>query len=652
MCGIVGFIDFGRNKSKQTLERQVAAMTDTLIHRGPDGSGTWVDEKIGVALGHRRLAVIDLSPEGHQPMASPSGRYVIVFNGEVYNFWELRKDLEKRGYAWRGHSDTEVMLAAFEALGVEEAIKNFVGMFAFVLMDTKEGKLYLFRDRMGEKPLYYGWVGKIFLFGSELKVLRSHPAWRGDIDRDALCLFLRHNYIPTPYSIYKGIRKLLPGTFLCLNLDTAHSVQEPKPYWSLKEQVLSGKENSFQGTEEEAREVLHQLLKRSVRHQMVADVPLGAFLSGGIDSSTIVALMQDQRSQPVKTFTIGFWEKDYSEANRAKMVAQHLGTEHTELYVTPKEALEVIPKLPEIYDEPFADASQVPTYLISKLTRNYVTVCLSGDGGDELFAGYNRYYWSNYIWKKVRKIPVTWRSFLSRRIQALSPDKWDRLFCALKSIPWSNLRQRTPGYKLHKLAEVITARDAHDLYYGLTSCWKSPEEVIIGGKEPSTLLTDGTSWPVLTNFTEHMQYLDMCTYLQDDILVKVDRASMAVSLESRAPYLDHRIAEFSWRLPMSMKINDGKTKWLLRQVLYNYVPRELVDRPKAGFALPIDSWLRGPLRDWAEELLKERHLKQTGYLNPIPIRKKWTDHLSGKGNWQYYLWNILMFQLWLEANSS
>jgi len=649
MCGITGFIDFNCDKPKDVLQRQIAAMTDTLVSRGPDDSGAWVDERLGLALGHRRLSVIDLSPEGHQPMVSPNGRYIIVFNGEIYNFQELRKDFEKFGLTWRGHSDTEVILAAFETLGVEGALKVFVGMFAFALWDKKDHKLYLSRDRMGEKPLYYGWMDKVFFFASELKALRMHPAWRGEIDRDAMCLYLRHNYIPAPYSVYKEIRKLPPGTLLSINLDNGFNLKKPEPYWSLKDVVESGKKNFFPGTEEEALETLHELLKTTIRQQMVADVPLGAFLSGGVDSSTVVALMQAQSVRSVKTFTIGFKEEGYNEAEKARKVAEHIGTEHTELYVSPKEALNTIPMLPKIYDEPFADASQLPTYLISKLTKNYVTVSLSGDGGDELFAGYNRHYWAGKIWNKMSKFPDRWREFLSRTLQSLSPNQWDGFFYALKGIPWAYFRHMTPitpGYKIHKLAEVLMSKDPHDLYLGLVSYWKSPEEVIFGGKEPSTLLTDVTAWPELSNFTDRMQFLDMCSYLPDDILVKVDRASMAVSLESRAPYLDHRIAEFSWKLPFSMKIKNGKSKWLLRKMLYKYVPMMLVDRPKAGFDVPLNSWLRGPLREWAEELLNEENLRKAGYFDPIPIRMKWKEHLSEKRDWQYYLWGILMFQAW------
>jgi len=647
MCGITGFFDTSASLAGDTMQRIVVAMADALRHRGPDDTGMWVDEAAGVALGHRRLSIIDLSPAGHQPMVSPCGRYVIVYNGEVYNFPDLKGELERRGSEFRGESDTEVILAAMAEWGIEEAVGRLNGMFAFVLWDRQERELYLVRDRVGIKPLYYGWVGKVFLFGSELKALRRFPKFPSEVDRDSLCLLLRHNYIPAPRTIYRGFHKLEPGYLLRV---TARGDVEEKRYWSLERVVGRALSDPFRGSEEEAEEALDTLLRDAVRCRMVSDVPLGAFLSGGIDSSTVVALMQAQSDRPVRTFSIGFHESGYNEAVYARWVAEHLGTDHTELYVTPKEAMEVIPSLPEIYDEPFSDSSQVPTYLVSKLTRNHVTVSLSGDGGDELFAGYNRYFWGHSIWRKIGWIPkVVRRKVLSRGLRRVSPASWDRLFHKISPVLPDKLRQVQPGDKLHKLAEILDVDSADELYFRLVSHWKNPGEVIIGGVEPLTILRE-KRWEEIDNFIPRMQFLDLMTYLPDDILAKVDRASMAVSLEARVPLLDHRVVEFAWRIPLAMKIKKGKGKWLLRQVLSRYLPSALVERPKMGFGVPLDAWLRGPLRDWAEALLEEHRLLKEGFFKPEPIRRKWKEHLSGKRNWHYYLWDILMFQAWLEKN--
>ncbi len=645
MCGIAGYINCTGNNFPH--EETLRKMTDTLKDRGPDDEGMWFEKGNGVALGHRRLSIMDISPLGHQPMQSVYGRYVIVFNGEIYNHNEIRKDLEmEAGYQWRGHSDTECMLAAIERWGLFPAVKRFVGMFAFALWDREERVLSLVRDRLGEKPLYYGWTGHTFLFGSELKALRMHPAWRGEINRDALALFVRHNYIPTPYSIFQNIYKLVPGTILTIR---GEGPAVPQPFWSARDIAEQGSAGPFRGTETEAIEQLDYLLRDSVKQQMVADVPLGAFLSGGVDSSTIVALMQDQSSRPVKSFTIGFQERDYNEAEYAKAVARHLGTEHTELYATPQDALDVIPKLPLLYDEPFSDSSQIPTFLISQLTRKHVTVSLSGDAGDELFAGYNRYFLGRSIWKSIGWIPGAIRNASATALSAISSRTWESLFRVLGPGLPGKMRQSNPVDKVQKLLEVLKVNNNIDLYLRLVSHSKTPSAVAINSAEPPTLLTDRDSWADLKDFTQSMMFLDLVTYLPDDILVKVDRAAMGVSLETRVPFLDHRIVEFAWQIPLSMKIRNGQGKWLLRQVLHKYVPRELIERPKTGFGVPIDSWLRGPLREWAEGLLDERRLKKEGYLNPFPIRQKWIDHLSGKRNSQYYLWNILMFQAWLEC---
>lgn len=665
MCGIAGFLGFGESRS-DAVANVAMHMGDAIRHRGPDNSGLWRDDAAQIALVHLRLSILDLSPNGAQPMLSASGRYVLSFNGEIYNHLELRKELsgspppgvhasrsppegEGANTRWRGHSDTETLLAGFEAWGVEATLKKAVGMFAFALWDRAERLLYLARDRMGEKPLYYGWQNGVFLFGSELKALKGHPLFRAEINRDALTLLLRHNYIPAPHSIYKGIHKLLPGTFLRLKLDGEQArgaLPNPVSYWSLSAAVEAGVREPFPGNDVEAISALEARLKEAVGLQMVADVPLGAFLSGGVDSSTVVALMQTQSSRPVRTFTIGFNEEGYNEAEQAKAVARHLGTDHTELYVTPRETMDVIPRLPSLYDEPFSDSSQVPTFLVSQLTRRHVTVSLSGDAGDELFGGYNRYFWASGIWRRLRRLPVGLRRLLARGLVTCSADTWNSVYRVLAPALPSGWQLSRPGDKAHKLAEILALPSQEALYRGLVSHWKSPADIVLGAVEPATVLTDRSAWPPLPDFEQRMMYLDAVSYLPDDILVKVDRAAMAVSLETRVPFLDHRVVEFAWRLPLSMKIRDGQGKWILRQVLNKYVPQELIERPKMGFGVPLDSWLRGPLRDWAESLLDESRLKREGFFRPEPIRRMWTEHLSGQRNWQYYLWDVLMFQAW------
>lgn len=628
-------------------------MSDTLVHRGPDDEGSFVDEAAGLALGFRRLSIIDLSPEGHQPMTSKDGRHVLIFNGEIYNFQELRRELEKLGHHWRGHSDTEVMLAAFTEWGFEPAIKLFNGMFALALWDKRERVLHLTRDRIGEKPLYYGFSGSTFLFGSELKALRAHPEFKAEINRDALALFLRYNYIPAPYSIYQGIYKLTPGTYLLLDerASSLGQLPEPLPYWSAREAAETGTASPFEGTEAEATRELEALLTDAVGLRMVADVPLGAFLSGGVDSSTVVALMQAQSSQPVRTFSIGFTEEAYNEARHARAVAEHLKTDHTELYVTPEDAMAVIPRLPALYDEPFSDSSQIPTFLVSQLARRHVTVSLSGDGGDELFAGYNRYLLGESVWNKISWMPKGSRAVAAGALTTVSPRAWDRAFTGLKPFLPSRLQHQRPGDRLHKLAEILTVPDVEAMYMNIVSHWKQPTRLVPGSSEPRTILTDEKHWANLPGIIQRMMYLDAVTYLPDDILVKVDRASMGVSLEARVPFLDHRVFEFSWRLPLSLKIREGQSKWPLRQILYKHVPPRLIERPKMGFGIPVGEWLRGPLRDWAESLLDEGRLKREGLLNPEPVRRKWEEHLRGVRNWQYYIWDVLMFQGWLEEEA-
>lgn len=651
MCGLTGFLQ-GNGSSAATAQVVARKMSDRIANRGPDDTGVWVDEAAGIALAHRRLSILDLSPAGHQPMLSAIGRYVIAFNGEIYNHLDIRKELESQEYApsWRGHSDTETLLAGIEAWGLETTLKKSIGMFAIALWDTQTRTLTLARDRIGEKPLYYGWQGegdaRVFLFGSELKALKAHPAFAAEIDRGALCLLMRHNYIPAPYSIYQGIAKLEPGCLLSVSLKQPEA--KIWKYWDAAEVARAGVAKPFTGTAEQAVDALEVLAKDAVRQQMMADVPLGAFLSGGIDSSTVVALMQAQSSRPVKTFTIGFNEAGYNEAVHAKAVARHLGTEHAELYVTPEQAMEVIPRLPGLYCEPFADSSQIPTLLVSQLAKQHVTVSLSGDAGDELFCGYNRYQFTENLWRKLSLVPVSLRALAAKGIISVSPSAWDRV---ARFIPGAGCYAAL-GDKLHKGADVLSSVTADALYLGMVSHLHNPADWVINGQEPVTRLTEPHPELAGLSVVERMMALDMISYLPDDILVKVDRAAMGVSLEGRMPFLDHRLVEFAWSLPLNYKLRDGQTKWPLRQVLYRHVPRELIDRPKMGFGIPLHDWLRGPLRDWAENLLDEARLVREGYFHSAPIRKKWAEHLSGKRNWANHLWGVLMFQVWLENEFS
>jgi asparagine synthase (glutamine-hydrolysing) len=649
MCGIAGYWHLDLQVDRAQSQGIVTAMTDTLVRRGPDSQGTWIDPAVGIGLGHRRLAILDLSPQGAQPMISHDGRYAIVFNGEIYNFGVLRSELDRSGYQFGGHSDTEVMLAAIVEWGVAAAVKRFVGMFAFALWDMQERVLHLGRDRMGEKPLYYGWVGNTLLFGSELKALVAHPQWVGKIDRNALTLFIRYGYIPAPYSIYQGIQKLTPGTIISFPTEQAQTAQ-PIAYWDLQTVVKEGIENPFVGSDTEAIDRLDTLLRQTIQAQMVADVPLGAFLSGGIDSSTVVALMQAQSTRPIATFSIGFEEQQYNEAEYAKAVAQHLGTEHTELYVKAEDALALISKLPHLYDEPFADSSQIPTFLLSELTRQHVTVSLSGDAGDELFGGYSRYLTGVDLWQKIDRLPSSLRQLCAGMMRSLPPDKWNAVVDRIGRI-LPLLRSVKPGQRIEAIGNIIGSKNQLELYTQLVSLCKNPNQIVINSTEPETIIDRPPAWIDLNlDFASQMMYLDSMTYLPDDILVKVDRAAMGVSLESRVPFLDHQIIEFAWQLPHSMKFRDRQGKWLLRQVLYKYVPQQLIDRPKMGFGVPIDLWLRNELRDWAEALLDESRLKQEGFFNPQAVRQQWADHLSGEFDRCYLLWNILMFQSWLEHN--
>lgn len=651
MCGVAGLWS-PKGMNGADLRNIAQSMARSLTYRGPDDGGVWVQESAGIALGHRRLSILDLSAEGHQPMVSSGLRYVISYNGEVYNSAELRQELESAGFRFRGHSDTEVMLAAFEAWGIPEALRRFIGMFAFALWDQQRRELHLVRDRLGIKPLYYGWVGGRLLFGSELKALRACPGFDAPIDRGALALYLRHSYIPAPYSIYRGVFKLLAGRLLTITeeqlarkIPTAELAEGAQVYWSARQVATEGLNRTFAGSDTEATGHLETVLRDAVRLRMMADVPLGALLSGGVDSSTVVALMQAQSSRPIKTFSIGFYEDKYNEAGYAARVARHLGTDHTELYVTPEEAQAVIPSLPQMFDEPFADSSQIPTYLVSRLARTAVTVSLSGDGGDELFAGYDRYFRTLAVWSKVSRLPAAGRRALAAALMR-SPDSLLRLLASVARA--TALADALSPDRLRKLGAMVSSSTAEALYFEFLSHWREPSKVVIGAEEPDHFLGRSANWKISERLIDNMCFADLSSYLPDDILTKVDRASMAVSLEARVPILDHRVVEFAARLPLHMKVRDGQSKWLLRQVLYRYVPPELLDRPKMGFGVPIDEWLRGPLRDWAEDLLSEERLRREGFFNPAPIRAKWQEHLSGRRRWHYYLWDVLMFQSWWE----
>jgi asparagine synthase (glutamine-hydrolysing) len=641
MCGFAGFL--GGDNSKPVAMKLLQSMTDTIIHRGPDDGGEWFDEEKQIGLGHRRLSIVDLSIAGHQPMASYSGRFIIAFNGEIYNHLELRELLNNKiDNQWNGHSDTETLLAGFEVWGIEETIKKSIGMFAFSVWDKSKQTLILGRDRLGEKPLYYGWQNGILLFGSELKALRSHPDFENEINRDALTLYLRHFYIPAPYSIYKNIYKLLPGQLLEVNpLNKNMNFIE---YWSFNEVVNDKGERQFKGDAEQAVLGLESVLKASIKQQMIADVPLGAFLSGGVDSSTVVALMQSLSDKPVRTFSIGFNEDGYNEAIHAKDVAEHLGTDHTELYVTPEEAMDVIYKLPQLYDEPFADSSQIPTYLVSKMAKEYVTVSLSGDAGDELYCGYSRYTLSQELWKKLSKIPHPIRLLSANFIKLMPIKFWN----VLNGFLPPRFKKDNLGDKLYKAARLIETKEFEDLYRGMISVWEDPEEIVIDAKEQLNVTKDKLQKTNIDNVIEEMMGIDTLSYLPDDILAKVDRSGMGVSLESRIPFLNHKVVEFAWTLPLKYKMHLGVTKWCLKEVLYRYVPKPLIDRPKMGFGVPIGTWLRGPLKEWAEALIDGNRLREEGFFNPEQIRIKWEEHQSGKRNWQHQLWTILMFQMWYE----
>jgi asparagine synthase (glutamine-hydrolysing) len=645
MCGISGFIQQGQ--TGDYLRATATAMADALSHRGPDGSGVWVDEPAGVALSHRRLSIQDLSPAGRQPMESACGRFVITFNGEVYNFRPLRAELEKAGHSFRGHSDTEVILAAVREWGMDGALPRMQGMFAFGLWDRQERTLTLVRDRVGKKPLYYGWFGDTFLFGSELKALRQHPAFRGDIDHDALGTFIQYSWIPSPYSIFRGVQKLPPGTSLTISSRGAEV--RPRAYWSAREVAERGEREPFPGTAAEAVDALDELLRDAVSERMIADVSLGAMLSGGFDSTLVVAIMQALSREPVKTFSIGFHEAEYNEATHAAAVAGHLGTDHTELYVSSAEAMAVIPELPTLYDEPFADASQIPTFLVSRLARRDVTVALTGDGGDELFAGYTRYPSALKNWRRVGGTPLALRRGGQRLARLLLNPGWGILdhFAGAERGPAAKAGRALA--KMERKMERWAATDAVDMFACMSVHGLTNKRFVPDARTQATVLNDRSRWPDVREPLQAMMYLDALGFMSDDILVKVDRASMGVSLEVRSPLLDHRIMEFAWSLPIGLRIGAGGGKLVIRDLLARYVPREMTDRPKAGFNVPVGEWLRGPLRDWAEALLDPVRISQQGLLDNSAVRRLWRQHQSGWRNHKNLVWSLLMFQAWYDT---
>lgn len=641
MCGVAGFLFTHRetNDPRGVISR----IAESLRHRGPDDGGSWVDEEAGVALGHRRLAVIDPSAGGRQPMISHEGRYVLSCNGEIYNFIELRDELTREGVRFQGRSDTEVLLAAVERWGLDAAIRRSIGMFAFVLWDRTARTLHLVRDRMGEKSLYCGWRGKSFLFGSELKALRAHPDWEGDINADALADYMKLGYVPAPRSIYRGIYKLPPASILSLHTsDPPGHLPEPRAYWRAEDLVERASAEKRAFSDDEALDQLEEVLKRSVRQMLRSDAPLGAFLSGGVDSSTVVALMKAASGASVRTFSIGFHEEGYDEAHHAREMARHLETEHTELYAGPGEALEVIPHLPRLYDEPFADPSQIPTHLLCALTREHVTVALSGDGGDELFGGYNRYFWAPRVWRWNHRLPERVKTRIAKGLVTRLP-VLARYYEKISPLLPRRYQVEMAGEKILKLANLLDTRSLDEMYERLKTQGDASVCLHTQRDPVSTLAI-----PIGLNDAEWMIYRDMVEYLPDDILVKVDRAGMGASLEVRAPYLNHRVVEFVWSLPLRLKLRGGEGKWILRRLLSRYAPASLTQRPKMGFAVPIGGWLRGPLKDWAENLLTESRLREEGFFRADSIRAMWEQHASGERDRQYCLWGVLMFQAWLD----
>lgn len=648
MCGFVGFLGGEISTNTPLAKKTIQNMTDLIVARGPDSGGSWIDSKNTIALGHRRLSILDLSSMGRQPMSSASARYTIAFNGEIYNHLELRSRVEKRSESvrWQGTSDTETLLACIEIWGIETTLKEIIGMFAFALWDSLSGTLTLARDRFGEKPVYYGWqnsgLGKVFLFGSDLKAFKGHPEFSPSVNRDSLCLFLRYKYVPSPHCIYQDFYKLDPGCYI--QIFKGESSVEPKYYWSAEEVAKESILNPFDGDFFDASKYLEGKIRKAVSRQTISDVPLGTFLSGGIDSSLITSILQEQSSKPIKTFTIGFEDKAYNEAEYAKKIAEVLGTDHHELYVSPERSLSLIPELPQAYGEPFADSSQIPTLLLSELVKSEVSVALSGDAGDEIFCGYNRYTLADDIWNKLNVLPYPARNLFSIGLDSIPSRLFDMVSAYSKVGDFSSRLAE----KVQKVSNILKADSKKSLYYSLTSDWTDPSEWVIDGSEPSTKITSDNVKLDGWCSKRYMMMMDLLTYLPDDILTKVDRASMACSLEVRVPFLDHELVEATFQVPIAHHLSGGKSKAILRDILYQSVPKDLIERPKMGFGVPLDSWLRGPLREWAQDLLDEELIIKQGYLVHSKVTRMWNEHLSGTKNWSGQLWSILMFQAWLE----
>lgn len=649
MCGIAGI--FRSRDGVDELKEVVGRMTDALSHRGPDASGVWADAPSHICLGHRRLSILDLSSAGAQPMRDEDGRFTVTFNGEIYNHLEIRRELETENGArgWVGHSDTETLLRAVQMWGIEKALKRFNGMFAFAVWDARDQSLALCRDRFGEKPLFYGWIGSDFVFASELKALASHPRWNGSIDRRAMTAFMRYSYVPAPWTIWDGVRKLEPGSLLTIRQGAnPGSLPEPQQYWSMRDCVSAGQRQRLDDPIA-ATDELEKLLSAAVKRQSLSDVPLGAFLSGGIDSSTIVALMQKQSVLPVRTFSIGFSEAEFNEAAHAREIARYLATDHTELIVASRDARDVIPKLADMYDEPFADSSQIPTHLVAALARRSVTVSLSGDGGDELFGGYNRHVWGARLHKRFGLLPVSLRRALASLLLLVSPEPANTIGRIAGWVLPPRYRILRAGDQVAKIARIVNSKTFDEMYRKLSSIDDDPVLAVIGGSEPPSWFSRQMSqidYPIEP--LDRMSLSDALSYMSDDILQKVDRAAMSVSLETRVPFLDKDVAEFSCRVPPRMKVRDDQGKWLVRQVLDRHVPRKLIERPKTGFGIPLDDWLRGPLKPWAADLLSPERLARQGLFDASRVSCIWSEHLSRSHNHGSWLWNVLMAQAWAD----